>query len=456
MRSHVLFFRPPPPRYNPLPVCGRTNSREGASLLGKIFGSPVAGNAASLYVIHFANYFLPLVTFPYLLRVLGPTGFGLVVFGQSLIGYFMIFVDYGFTYSATRKISVERDDPIAVSRTAFSVWAAKAAFCAAGLAVLLILVGLIPALRKEGLLMLVLYGVVVGNAIFPAWLFQGMERMFPITAISTSLKTLMLAAIFVLVRKPEHYVLYAAILSIGTLASGMAGAIVAAIVFRLRFVPPTIGRIRDDVAEGWMIFLSTASTSLYTAGNGFILGLIAGPTIVGYYGSSEKIVKACAGLVSPISQAAYPRFAKTAAESKESALKWGGRMLLMMAGAGLLISAAVFAGAPAIVRTVFGAGYEPSISAMRIMAAVPTLVSCSNVLGVQIMYSFKMEREAAFILLAAGSVNILLALLLVPCWQAGGMAASVTITEAFVVAGFLFRLWKKGLLPFGRGAAASA
>lgn len=413
----------------------------------RYFYSTVAKNAFSLYLIHFANYLIPLVTVPYVVRVLTPHGYGLVAFGMSLIGYFMVVVDYGFTFSATRRISVQRNDSISVSRTAFNVWAAKILLCVGGLAVLLVLITVVPQLRQVDQLMLILYGMVVGNVLFPVWLFQGMERMVAISVINLVMRLFVVIGIFTLIHRPEDYLLYAGLTSMGSIGAGIAGVGVALHMFKLPFVFPSWRGIGEALVEGWMLFLSMASVSLYTVGNAFILGLLTNHTAVGYYAAAEKIVKAVLGLLGPLSQAVYPRFSKMASDSKALALKWGRRMLLLMGGLGLTLSMALFVGAPAIVRIVLGPEYGPSTTVIRILAALPLLIGISNVLGIQTMLPFRRERAFASVLLCAGLINIGLAILFAPIWQESGMAAAVLLSEAFVTVSMLIYLRLANLNP---------
>jgi PST family polysaccharide transporter len=424
--------------------------QDTALMMRTALRSSVARNAASLYVIQFANYILPLLTIPYLVRVLGPAGYGVVAFGQSLIAYFIIFVDYGFALSATRKISVERNDPIAVSRTVFNVWAAKALLCIIGFAVLLVLVPIVPKLREVTILLFILYGTAVGNVLFPIWLFQGMEKMVSISVINLVMRLFVVIGIFTMVHRSEDYLLYAGLTSLGSIGAGLVGAGVALSMFQLRPVIPSWRGIWETLVEGWMLFLSTASISLYTVGNAFILGLLTNNTIVGYYSAAEKIVKAVLGLLGPISQAIYPRFSKMASDSKALALHWGQRMLLLMGGLGLILSVSLFVGAPVIVGIVLGPGYEPSVAVMRILAALPLLIGGSNVLGIQLMLPFGRDKAFASILVGAGLINITLAILLAPIWQESGMAAAVLFSEAFVTGTMLIYLSLHQLNPLGR------
>jgi len=412
--------------------------------------SGVGKNAVSLYLIQFANYILPLILVPYLVRVLGPEYFGLVSFGQGLIAYFNILVDYGFALSATRRISVERGDLVAVSKTASSVWAAKGLFCLLGLCILLLLVQVVPKFHDLNRLFLILYGTVVGSALFPIWLFQGMEKMVFISLINLSMRLLVVVLVFPLVRNPEHYMLYAALTSLGAIGAGFVGMIVALFKFRLRLTLPSWRDMQTVLKEGWFLFLSTASVSLYTAGNSFILGLLTNSTVVGYYSAAEKLVKGVMNLLGPIREAAYPRFSKLALESKAKALYWVKRMMLLMSGLGLLLSITLVLGAPLIVKLLLGAEYGPSVGVLRILAGLPFLVAMSNVLGIQIMLPFGKDRAFMAILFGAGLTNIAFAVLLAPRLQAIGMATAVLISETFVTTSMFFHLQRCGLNPLSR------
>lgn len=393
--------------------------------------SSIAKNAASLYVIHVANYILPLITIPYLVRVLKPAGFGMVAFAQSIITYFGLFVDYGFGLSATRKISVRRGDPQAVSHIVFSTWAAKILLCLIGFVLLVILTNIVPKLREISALLIILYGMTVGNVFFPTWLFQGMEKMAFICIINLIMRLFVVAAIFTLVRHPEDYLLYAGLLSFGSIGAGLAGIGFALSKFKLRARMPSFRSIWHALVEGWILFLSTAS-GLYTVGNPFILGLLTNHTVVGYYSAAEKIVRSILGFLGPISQASYPRFSKMASESKTLALQWGRRMLALMGGLGFILSLSIFIFSPRIVRIILGPDYEPSIMVMRILSGLCFFIAISNVLGIQIMLSFKKDKEFTFILFGAAAINIFLAILMTPIWRESGMAIAVLLTETFV------------------------
>jgi PST family polysaccharide transporter len=409
--------------------------------------SSVGRNVVSLYVLQFGNYALPLATIPYLVRVLGPEKFGLVAFGQGLMAYFSLAVNYGFDWSATRKLAVQRDHPDAVSRTASRVWGAKALLCAVTALILLVLVLSVPKLSKVSVLLLILFGSVVGNMLFPTWLFQGLERMSAISVTNLGVRTIGALAIFLFVRQPSDFLRYAVVLSAQGLVAGMIGAAAAVKIFRLRLTLPSSHEMRREMAESSPLFLTTAAISLYTTGNAFILGLLATPVAVGYYSAAERIVSSVVGLLAPFSQAVYPRFSRLARESKTRALLWARRVLALTGSGGLLLSVLLFVGAPLIVHIALGPKYAPSAVVLAIMAPLPVLIAVSNVLGVQVMFPFGHEKKVLAIVVAAGLVNILLAVLLAPRWQAPGMAAAVLVSETIVTLGYFCCVWISKLNP---------
>ena len=394
--------------------------------------SSVARNAGYLYVVQFANYIVPLITVPYLVRVLGASGYGTVAFAQSLITYLVVVVEYGFPFSATRRISGQREDKTAMTRTAFSVWAAKGVLCLACLASLLLLTAVVAKLRPITALLVALYGTVFGNVLFPTWLFQGTERMATMSLVNLGLRLLTTAGVFAFVRSPDDLLTYGLVLGTGSIAAGIAGGGLAMAMFRMRPVIPTLREVREILADGLTLFAARASTALYTAANPFILGLFTSPAVVGYYSAAERIARAATGLFGPMADAAYPKLSKLAPKSRAATRMWAKRMLIGMAGVGFGASIAAVIGAPLIVRIVLGTQYAPSVAILRILAVLPAVTAISNVLGIQVMLPFGRDRSFLAIVLIAGVINVGSAALFIPLWKGPGMAASLVLTETFV------------------------
>lgn len=410
--------------------------------------STIGANIISLYVLQISFYILPLITVPYLVRVLGAEKFGLVAFGQSLISFFVFIINYGFDLTATREISIKRNDNKAVSRLSSSVWLAKFLLNLAGFFVLILMILTVQRMNQIALLLIILYGLVVGNMLFPTWLFLGLERMKAISAINLIMRSLATAGVFIFVRNPDDYLVYAGLLSFQWVFAGLAGVLFAVKRLKIRLEFPDSGEVLSVLSGGLTLFVSNLAQSIYIGGNSFILGLLTNYSAVGYYSAAEKISLSLMGMFRPLAQAVYPRFSQLASSSKDKVLLWGKRLVYVVSGLGLIASFALFFGAPIIVMIVLGPGFTPSIIVLQIMAVLPILMALSDVLGIQIMLPFGKDRLYTIIRILTATVHLLLAIMIVPRFEEAGMAFVFVMSQAFILALTFTCLWCWGLTPF--------
>ena len=167
-------------------------------------------NFISLSLLQLFNYILPLVTIPYLLRVIGPDKYGIIAFGQALIQYFIIITDYGFNLTATRDIARKRTSIDDVSKIVSTVLMIKSLIAIICLIVFLMIIISFNKFSKEFELYIYFFGMVVGNVLFPVWFFQGMERMKYITAVNFMSKFIFTLAIFIFI-SPKPFWIFSSI-----------------------------------------------------------------------------------------------------------------------------------------------------------------------------------------------------------------------------------------------------
>ena len=401
-------------------------------------------NALSLYSIQGANYILPWFTFPYLTRVLGAEKFGLVAFAQAFVFYFVVITEYGFNFTATREVSIHRDDPEKLSRIFSATMAAKTILMIASFIVMTAVVFAVPRFRQEAPLFYVTFMLVIANVIFPVWLFQGLEKMQYITYREVGTRLIGLAPTFLLVHGPQDY-LMAAVVQSGSL---LAGAIVAYIGFSrvtaARLHAVSAREIWRTFREGWHVFLSTAAITMYGRSNTFLLGLFAGNAEVGYFSAAVRLIDAAKALVAPLTMAIFPHFSRIAHESPEQGIAFIRRNSIRLTAPFILLFLGVLLGAPVIGPVLFGRKFGPSVPLLQIMSPIPAFVAVSSMYATYYLLGMGHKKQWTTLLISAGVVNFIV---LIPLLYLTKPSFAVSVTLSFVeffvaAAAYGFYRWK--------------
>ncbi|WP_075591518.1 oligosaccharide flippase family protein [Labilibacter marinus] len=263
-------------------------------------------NFVSLTILQSANYILPLISLPYLVRVLGTDKFGLVMFAQAFILYFTVLTDYGFNLSATREISISRINVKKVSEIFSAVMLIKILLLIASFLIMISIISFFDRFEENKNIFVYTFGIVIGQTFFPIWLFQGLERMKYITILNIVAKLIFTIAIFVFVKEEAHYNLVPIFNSLGYIVVGIISLYVVFFKFSINFIIPSKSLVLSLFKESTHLFISNVSISLFSASNVFILGLFTSNNIVGVYSSMEKIIVAVKSLYTPLYQSIFP------------------------------------------------------------------------------------------------------------------------------------------------------
>ena len=318
-------------------------------------GKDVLSNFVALSAVQSVTYILPVIIIPYLFRVIGPGKFGIIAFAQAMIQYFMILTDYGFTVSATKEISLCRHDHHEVSRVFSSVMTAKLALALLSLLLLSSIVYFIPRFRNDWQVYILSFGAVVGNTLFPAWFFQGIEKMKHIAYLNIAGGFLMLLATFLLVHKAQDYLWVPAITSCGFLITGVWAQAIVFKKFGISYKFPGYPHLRQQLAAGWDIFISNVAINAYTATRIFVVGLLTDKTITGFYAIAEKIANAVQTFpLLSLSQAVFPRLIKIFNKDKGLAFELMHQIQLATITISTACLSLAFIFSPAIVKVFCG------------------------------------------------------------------------------------------------------
>lgn len=413
------------------------------AMITKVLRHRVIRNIFALFGVQAAEYVFPLITVPYLARVLGPTSYGAVALGQAFAAWVALVIEYGFNLSATREVARQPAEA-RVEEMAQGVLGAKLLLFFFGAVLALISASQVSVFREMP--SLAIWSLVQGAAqgFSPLWYYQGRERMGLPVALHISARAVSTVLIFLLVRQPSDGPV---VLAVGALTGLSASAVSYLLLYReVKPKWPTLSATVNALREGADLFLFRASVSLYTTANAFILGLMAPPTAVALYSGAEKVSKATRGLLRPLSQALYPRMSALVHNNPERAREINRLSFVVIVSASAVLGGAVALGAPLIVRVLFGVGYEDMVPVLRVLCALIPIVGASNVLGIQWMLPLRLDREFTRIILTAGMVNVGLALLLASRFGALGMAATAVATESYVTLAMFVTLAAKSKL----------
>lgn len=402
-------------------------------------------NFLSLSALQIVNYILPLVTLPYLVRVLGVEYFGLLAFATATITYFTILTDYGFNLTAVRDISIHKENQTKIVEIFSSVMSIKFLLMLLSFAVLTLLVFSFEKFSKDWDIYFLTFASVVAQVFFPSWFFQGMQRMKYITLLNIFSRTLFTASIFILVQTQSDYYLVPILNAAGALIAGIYSLYLIKKDFQVMFQMQKIETLKHYLHDGWHVFVSGVFTTVYTVSTIFILGIFSSNEVVGYYALADKVIKAVTNLYKPLEGALYPYISKMVSESKEKALVFIKKVFLLASVGMGLLSLALFFFADKIIYLLSKSGYEESILLLQLLAAFPLVITIAKILSTNYIINFELQHTLSKVYFSSALVSLVLSFSLVPLFEAVGSAIAVMLTEIFATT-YLYLIVRKRIL----------
>lgn len=382
----------------------------------------------------------PLLTFPYISRVLGPEGTGKVSFAWTFAGYFVLVAAIGIPYYGIREVAKVRDDAGALRDLAqeltlmhlISSLLASLAFLGA--------VALTGKLALDPWLYAVTGTSILLSAVGMEWLYEGREEYAYITARSVLFSFLSTGALFLFVHGKDDHVTYAAIGVSATLGSCVLNFWNARGILAGRRVGPwRFGRHLSAIGT---IYVMGLISSLYLEIDVLFLGLLRTDHEVGIYAAATKLNKLVALLIASLGAVLMPRLSYYAQKGMEDEYR---NMIGKSVGVTLLLSLPCVAGlallAPEIVRVLAGSQYVESIHCLRITSPVLLFSSLAGILAWQVLYPKGGEKKILTAQVAGAVTACGINFLLVSRWGYSGAATALILSELAVFGLLLWAAW---------------
>ncbi len=401
----------------------------------------VLKNMTWLTVLQFANYLIPLLIIPYIVRVLGVEIFGKVTYAQNIISYFTLTINFGFDYSATREIAINKADKSARERIFWSVLKQKSILLLLSSAGLLILYFTFSRVNDDFTLYLFVFLMNVGVVLFPTWFFQGMEEMGKMATCNVLIKGGGLILTLFLVKSSADYLAYPLLTSLAYIIFG-AGAIIYVIKhYHIQYTKSDKTVDKNIFSKSLPIFLNNLFVSGYTIANLTMLGFYVSNKNLGYYSGAFKIIMAILMLTStPINMSMYPTISRKFAKSKQIGISYFKKSMFNLTLISILISLVTFIASPVLVRLLLGKEFESSLDLLRIFSILPFLVIMASLFTVQGLYGAGLQKYAPWIGAILGLLCIIFNMIFIPVFGVYGAAWGWVISEfiEIILAGSLF------------------
>ncbi len=396
---------------------------------------------------------LPLAVFPYLIRALGIEPFGRLNYALAIMHIGVVIVDYGLTLTGTRDVAVHRHEPHKLSLLFSTKWSLQLILMLVLGLVLMACTFIIPKWWELRYVLAASFLLIPANMLLPTWLLQGMEAFAPLAWFNLLNRASYALLVVLLVDAPSDLLLVA-LLNAGTaLLAGLAGWWWVRRAYGLCYRWPGWMAIRASLSQGWSVFISSFSITLYTHSAMLILGFFASDRGLGIYAAVEKLILAFRLGLSSLFAVIFPRVSQMATNDPAALrafLQKIQRLLLPSVGFGVLIMALL---ANPILKLVTGDDLPEAVQLLLWMAPIPVLVAF-NLAPYQLLLANHHQKWYARVLLLAAVVGIGSNLLLAPQFEALGTGISVVLAEAVIAIGLLLgtewryrslSLWRKSL-----------
>jgi O-antigen/teichoic acid export membrane protein len=396
-------------------------------------------------ILTMSSFIFPLITFPYISRILLPEGTGKVSFATSVVSYFALFAQLGIPTYGIRACAQVRDNKEELSRVTQELLIINLITSVFAYAVLAVVLIAVPRFRTDRILYLIISVTILMNAISMEWLYKGLEQYTYITVRSIAFKAAAVMAMFLLVHQKSDYVIYGAISVFASSASSIMNFIHARKLISLR--PVGNYNYRRHMKAIGVFFAMSCATVIYTNLDKVMLGFMATDTDVGYYDAAVKIKSILVSVVTSLGTVLLPRasfYVEKGLMKEFHRITSKAIEFVWLVAAPLTVYFIFFAAQG--VHLLSGSAYDGAILPMQVLMPTLLFIGLSNITGIQVLIPIGKEKVVLYSEIAGALTDLILNAIFIPRIQSSGAAIGTLVAE-FVVLLVQYRAIRKDIRP---------
>lgn len=372
------------------------------------------------------NLFFPLITAPYISRVLGATNLGKVNFANNIALWFVIIANFGISTYGVREIAKHRDSPKTLNKIFSEIFIIDLIMTIVSTAIFLVIIFNFSELDQERNLYLIVSINVLLNFFALDWFFQGIEEYGYITLRSAIFRVISLVCIFIFIQSPDDYKIYAFISVFSNSASGIMN-----FLYSRKFVTISLSNIslRNHFASLKIFFVTTFIVNIYTHLDQTLLGILSTSASVAFMTRSKMITSAASSLANAITNATMSRasyYFNSDTDSFESLKVLVPKFIIWL---GVPISLGIYLLAEDIMFLLGGKEFLPATIVLKMITPIIILAPLSGYLHRQILIPYGFEKEGMYISFVTSSVSLILNFSLIRFYGVLGAGFAVLFSE---------------------------
>lgn len=387
----------------------------------------LVNNFVFLILLKAASFIFPLITLPYLSKVIGVEKFGAIAFAVAVMTFVETITDWGFNYTATRDVAKCRDDLQQVSRIFSEVMWCKIILTIICFFVLYLLCNCIPYLETYKTLLFFTFAYIPGHIFFPEWLFQAFERMKYITILSLLSKLVFTILIFVCIRKDVDYIYQPLLNAAGFGVSAFFAFYIILNKLKVHFLIPSLNNIYMRLKSSVDMFISLIFPNLYTSMSTVILQTYCGNTATGIYSGGQKMQSIIDEFTKVLSRTFFPFLARR--KEKHYIYVWISAII------SVLSCVLMFFGADLFVEYLLTPEFHNAAVVIRIFSISPFFLFLMNTYGTNYLVIVGKENILRNIIVGCSALGFVLT-----CFftiQFSYIGASITVVSVWGIRGML-------------------